>query len=195
MQFKKIFSGMLLTLAVANAISVQAAPGDIIRPPVEPCAYGADPVLLSAQEQTLNGAELAESDFMSMFSGRSIYIGGERHSLTQSDFSVRTVTETYYCPGLEPLVVQRAVGLDLSLPVYNDFGQKLYFDIAGRASRNMQMSASCGTFSASDSGDKFYVSQGAVTGGSCDQLNLSFDFSRYYTTPSLSLSVMISEEL
>ncbi|MCF6436389.1 MULTISPECIES: hypothetical protein [Pseudoalteromonas] len=188
MKLINLCSGTLLTLAAASSLSAQAKPNDgIYPPPNEPCTYSTGPEVRSFGLQAFN---------QSIQQASPIFIGGERYTLSRSDFKPIVKEVTYTCPGLDPLVVTEYSGYTLSLPVYNDFGQKLYFDISGRAAKHMNLSVSCGSFSASDSGDKFYISRAATTGGSCTRLDLRLTFNKTKWQPSyLDLNVMISEAL
>ncbi|WP_105166993.1 hypothetical protein [Pseudoalteromonas sp. T1lg23B] len=187
MKLVNLCSGTLLALTAISSLSVQAWPEDDIWPPPEPCVYSSQPEIMSLGNEILS---------MGMQTTSPIFIGGERYTLSRNDFTPIYETVTYTCPGQEPLVVQQYSGYTLSLPVYNDFGQKLFFDISGRAAKYMNLSVSCGSFSASDSGDKFYISRSATTGGSCKRLDLKFTFNKSASQPSyLDLNVMISEAL
>ncbi|CAM4061576.1 hypothetical protein [Pseudoalteromonas byunsanensis] len=188
MKLVNLCSGTLLALAAVSSLSAQAKPNDgIYPPPTEPCTYSTGPEVMSLGVQAFN---------LNIQQASPIFIGGERYTLSRSDFTPIYQRVTYTCPGLDPLVVDEYSGYTLSLPVYNDFGQKLYFDISGRAAKYMNLSVSCGSFSASDSGDKFYISRSAITGGSCTQLDLKLTFNKSSSQPSyLDLNVMISEAL
>ncbi|MFC3033726.1 hypothetical protein ACFOEE_14475 [Pseudoalteromonas fenneropenaei] len=154
-------------------------------PPDEPCAY-ATPIdayaLLRERIATL-GSDL-------------IYIGGAKYSANKSDFIPEFETRVDTCPGQPPLVTSVYSGYSLELPVYGDSGQQLHFDIAGRAAQNMTLTVSCGSFSATDSGNKFYISRSQVTGGSCTNMSIHFSFPETPIEPSyLELSVIVSETL
>lgn len=105
-----------------------------------------------------------------------IYIGGERYALKKENFTPIFTTVTHTCPDSDPLQVRYYTGYELSLPVYNDYGQKIFFDIAGKTDRQMSLNVSCGSFSASDAGDKFYISESAITSGSCTTIVMKFNF-------------------
>lgn len=153
-------------------------------PPMKPCAYIKDPILDPLQY------------ISQMQTPAPIYIGGERYILNKENFTPIFTTVVYTCPGLDPLIVRQYTGFEISLPVYNDFGQPIFFDIAGRTDRHMNLTVSCGSFSASDSGDKFYISQSVVTNGSCDILTMKFEFTATAIQPrNLDLTLSISEEL
>ncbi|CAM4216048.1 hypothetical protein [Pseudoalteromonas ostreae] len=176
-----------LTVDVTSAVEAKIGGDDGIWPPPEPCAYSMEPEIksLGADIKVFNKQAVAP-----------IYIGGKRYSLSKNDFTPIVEKVTYTCPGLEPLVVTKYTGYALSLPVYNDFGQKIHFDVSGRTSKYMTLDVSCGSFRASDSGNKFYISRSAITDGSCTQLNLKLKFNVTPNQPSyLDLSVTISEAL
>lgn len=182
-----ILSSVLIALTVSSTLAVKAKEGWPPPPKPEPCAYSMEPEIksLGADIKVFNKQMLAP-----------IYIGGKRYSLSKNDFTPIVEKVTYTCSGLEPLVVTKYTGYALSLPVHNDFGQKIYFDVSGRTSKYMTLDISCGSFRSSDSGNKFYISRSAITDGSCTQLNLKFKFNVTPNQPSyLDLSVTISEAL
>ncbi|TMN94155.1 hypothetical protein [Pseudoalteromonas sp. S558] len=192
MKIQSFLIGVVISLTLSSAVfakvdgemkTVIIGPPKPPRPPVD-CAYIKDPILDPLQYISL------------MQTPDPIYIGGERYILNKENFTPIFTTVVYTCPGLEPLVVRKYTGFEISLPVYNDFGQPIFFDIAGRTDRHMNLTVSCGTFSASDSGDKFYISQSVVTNGSCNTLSMKFDFTATAIQPrALDLSLSISEEL
>jgi hypothetical protein len=193
MKIQSFLIGVVISLTLSSAVfaKVDSGADKIIGippvqpwPPMEPCAYIKDPILDPLQY------------ISQMQTPDPIYIGGERYILNKENFTPIFTTVVYTCPGLDPLVVRKYTGFEISLPVYNDFGQPIFFDIAGRTDRHMNLTVSCGTFSASDSGDKFYISQSVVTNGSCDTLTMKFEFTATTTQPrNLDLSLSISEEL
>lgn len=177
-------SGTVLAKVDSGADKIIGIPPVQPWPPIEPCVYIKDPILDPLQY------------ISQMQTPDPIYIGGERYILNKENFTPIFTTVVYTCPGLDPLVVRKYTGFEISLPVYNDFGQPIFFDIAGRTDRHMNLTVSCGTFSASDSGDKFYISQSVVTNGSCDTLTMKFEFTATAIQPrNLDLSLSISEEL
>ncbi|MDP5214593.1 hypothetical protein ORJ66_16190 [Pseudoalteromonas tunicata] len=153
-------------------------------PPIEPCVYNVDPEVKI--QQFFNTQEVLDP----------IYIGGERYALKKENFTPIFTTVTHTCPDSDPLQVRYYTGYELSLPVYNDYGQKIFFDIAGKTDRQMSLNVSCGSFSASDAGDKFYISESALTSGSCTTIVMKFNFNRTPSLPRyLDLNLTISEEL
>ncbi|MDP4985606.1 hypothetical protein [Pseudoalteromonas tunicata] len=126
-----------------------------------------------------------------------IYVGGARYTLTKSDFNPVYTTRVIYDPCFmsEPRVINILVGYEVVFPVDGDYGQNLFFDINGRSNKSMSLTASCGTFSASDSGSKFIISQRKNTGGSCKNMQLKFTFPTNSAPASIDLTVTISEQL
>lgn len=124
-----------------------------------------------------------------------IYIGGERYQLSYGDFEKLYNRRKLTCPGLPPIYQNKYYGYRLSIPVHSDYGQELLFDIAGESSRDMTLNVSCGSFSASDFGNKYYISQRAITGGTCNRLEIEFSHEPSILTPrNLVLGVTIAEE-
>lgn len=124
-----------------------------------------------------------------------IYIGGVRYSINQAAMTpfYRTRIIKGVCPGDEPIYVQQFAGYRATVPVDGDYGQNLFFDISGRASADMTLKVTCGNFTSTDSGNKFVISTRQVTGGSCSEMKIELTSSA--VTPTVDLSIMISEEL
>ncbi|WDD99077.1 hypothetical protein [Thalassomonas actiniarum] len=121
-----------------------------------------------------------------------IYIDGVLYQLTKSDFTPIYISH-YIQAGRERIRVERLVAYTLTIPVYGDIGQELIFDINGRSDGYaMDLSVSCGTFSAGDSGDKYVISSRMTTEQSCTSMRLSFAVSG--SAPSfIDLSILIAE--
>ncbi|WDE05411.1 hypothetical protein SG34_000210 [Thalassomonas viridans] len=121
-----------------------------------------------------------------------LYIDGVLYQLSKEDFTPVYISH-YIQAGRERIRVERLVAYTLSIPVYGDIGQELLFDINGRSDGySMNLSASCGTFSASDSGDKYVISKRMTTAQSCTSMRLSFTVSGS-PPPSIDLSILIAE--
>lgn len=116
-----------------------------------------------------------------------IYVGGARYKINLSN-----LTPVYYSK--YPGSCGYLVGYTTTFPVDGDWGQDLYFDLSGRSSKEMSVSAQCGSFSASDSGDKWVISRQQNTGGSCKDMTLKFKFLRGLPPTDFNFNVMISEE-
>ena len=192
MKLISILANVLIALTLSSTLTVEAKPPPevIIYPPEPPiliCPYSTKPEIVDLDTDIKVFEKQAAAP---------IYIGGKRYSLSRNDFTPIVKRKRYTCPGEEPLIVTEYMGYKLSLPVYNDFGQKLYFDVSGRTSSHMTLDVSCGSFRAADSGEKFYISRSFITAGSCTELNLIFKFNKTSHPPSyLNLSVTISEAL
>lgn len=121
-----------------------------------------------------------------------LYIDGVLYQLTRADFT--PVSISYYIQaGRERIRVERLVAYTLTIPVYGDIGQELLFDINGRSDgHNMNLTVSCGTFSASDSGDKYVISKRMITAQSCTSMKLSFAVSGS-PPPFIDLRILIAE--
>jgi len=121
-----------------------------------------------------------------------LYIDGVLYQLSKEDFTPIYISH-YIQAGRERIRVEKLVAYTLSIPVYGDIGQELIFDINGRSDGYaMELSASCGTFSASDSGDKYVISKRMTTEQSCTSMRLSFTVSGS-PPPSIELSILIAE--
>ncbi|WDE11874.1 hypothetical protein [Thalassomonas haliotis] len=147
-------------------------PIDIIDPreqmiPVEPI----DPCLrypVAAPEPVL-----AEMDIYV----EPIYIGGVMYKLTKADFTPIYRVEYIYRPCSIPQPVWVLTGYKTTIPVNGDYGQELHFEISGRSDgTEMALQASCGYFSASDSGSKYFISKSMITNQSCQSMQLTFTF-------------------
>ena len=161
--------------------------------------------LLCAAALTLSGAARAESccsqdalvlqgEFFAEIEQAvdPLYIDGVLYQLSKEDFTPVYISH-YIQAGRERIRVERLVAYTLSIPVYGDIGQELIFDINGRSDGYaMELSASCGTFSAGDSGDKYVISERMATEQSCTSMRLSFAVSGS-PPPSIELSILIAE--
>ncbi|TMN94154.1 hypothetical protein [Pseudoalteromonas sp. S558] len=126
-----------------------------------------------------------------------IYVGGARYTLNKSDFNPVYSTRVIYRPCLidEPIIINTLVGYEVTFPVDGDYGQNLFFDINGRSNKSMNLAASCGTFNASDSGNKFVISKQQNTAQSCKNMKLKFTFPSNSAPATIDLTVTISEQL
>jgi len=126
-----------------------------------------------------------------------IYIGGVRYAVNQT-VMVPVYTERYVpggpCPGDFPRYVKEFAGYHVDIPVDGDEGQSLFFDISGRAGANFNLSVSCGSFSAADQGNKFFISQRLVTNHSCKLMQIELK-GRAEVAPSVELMISIAEEI
>lgn len=126
-----------------------------------------------------------------------IYVGGARYTLNKSDFNPVYSTRVIYrpCRGDDPIIINTLVGYEVTFPVDGDYGQNLFFDINGRSNKSMQLAASCGTFNASDSGNKFVISKQQNTAQSCRNMKLKFTFPSNSAPATIDLTLTISEQL
>ncbi|WDD97864.1 hypothetical protein [Thalassomonas actiniarum] len=120
-----------------------------------------------------------------------VYINGVRYQLTKADFV--------------PIYRQRIVdeqcgvanvlsGYQVTLPVQGDTGQELIFDINGRSDgKVMNLTASCGDFHATDSGDKYVITKTMVTNRSCTNMALTFEFDDINPPAMMDINLQISE--
>ncbi len=126
-----------------------------------------------------------------------IYIGGVRYAVNQA-VMVPVYTERYIpggpCPGDFPRYVKEFAGYSVNIPVDGDEGQSLFFDISGRAGANFNLSVSCGSFSAADQGNKFFISQRLVTNHSCKLMQIELKGSAV-VAPAVELTISIAEEI
>lgn len=125
-----------------------------------------------------------------------IYVGGARYSLTKSDFNPIYETRIIWDPCMiEPIEYRVLKGYEVSFPVDGDIGQELIFDITGVSNKSMSLSASCGSFSGSDSGTKYIISKRKKTNGSCRNMNLKFSVPSGRAPNNIDLNVTISEQI
>ncbi|MBE0361695.1 hypothetical protein [Pseudoalteromonas aliena] len=126
-----------------------------------------------------------------------IYVGGARYTLNKSDFNPVYSTRVIHrpCRGGDPIIINTLVGYEVTFPVDGDYGQELFFDINGRSNKSMNLAASCGTFNASDSGNKFVISKQQNTAQSCKNMKLKFTFPSNSAPATIDLTVTISEQL
>lgn len=146
-------------------------------------------------------AQLAQAAEQAVFAtaqlGTPIYIGGVRYVVDQAAM-VPVYTERYVpggpCPGDFPRYVKEFAGYSVEIPVDGDEGQSLFFDISGRAGANFNLSVSCGSFSAADQGNKFFISQRLVTNHSCKLMRIELKGSAALA-PVVQLTISIAEEI
>jgi hypothetical protein len=146
-------------------------------------------------------AQLAKAAEQAVFANAQlatpIYIGGVRYVVDQAAM-VPVYTERYVpggpCPGDFPRYVKEFAGYSVDIPVDGDEGQSLFFDISGRAGANFNLSVSCGSFSAADQGNKFFISQRLVTNHSCKLMRIELKGSAALA-PAVQLTISIAEEI
>ena len=121
-----------------------------------------------------------------------IYIGGTLYRFTKENFTpVYEYVE--YATRCEVIRIRKLVGYTATIPVYGDNGLELIFDINGRSDgKVMTLTASCGSFSASDSGDKYVMFRQMHTNQSCTSMKLSFAASGAEAS-MIELSLLIAE--
>ncbi|MFC3033725.1 hypothetical protein ACFOEE_14470 [Pseudoalteromonas fenneropenaei] len=169
------------------------------------CDYDRDrfcePYIRYAERQETEELKFSPEQILAAVTMQSvdpIYIGGARYALNKSKFTPVYRTRTIFdpCRHEEPIIINQLAGYEVSFPVDGDFGQQLYFDISGRSDRSMSLNVSCGSFSGSDSGDKFVVSKSQNTGGTCKSMTVKFSFPAGTAAPTyIDLNLMISEQL
>jgi len=149
-------------------------PGDYINPgeqlvpiePIDPCLPY--PILLPEPE--------AESAQLEAYV-EPIYIGGVMYKLTKADFTPVYRIDYIYRPCSIPEPVWVLTGYKTTIPVDGDYGQELNFEISGRSDgTEMALRASCGDFSATDSGSKYFISKTMTTNQTCQNMQLNFTF-------------------
>lgn len=131
-----------------------------------------------------------------MLLSEPIYVGGARYTLNKTDFNPIYISRVIFdhCRA-EPIIINVLVGYEVTFPVDGDYGQNLFFDINGRSNKTMNLAASCGTFNASDSGNKFVISKQQNTAQSCRNMKLKFTFPSNSAPATIDLTVTISEQL
>ena len=128
--------------------------------------------------------------FGNKLTGTTVYVGGVRYSLSKSSFTpVYEDLSNGECPNGTKLT-----GYKTSLSVVGDNGQSLIFDMSGQSDRSVSLTASCGSFSGSDSGTKYIIAREMSTGGSCRNMNLTFKFNWRLPPASLNLNLSILEK-
>ncbi|WDE05409.1 hypothetical protein SG34_000200 [Thalassomonas viridans] len=121
-----------------------------------------------------------------------IYIGGTLHRFTKANFTPMYEYVEYPTP-CEVIRIRKLTGYTATIPVYGDNGQQLIFDINGRSDgKVMTLTASCGSFSATDSGDKYVMFKQMTTNQSCTSMKLTFAASGA-EAGMIELSVLIAE--
>ena len=141
-----------------------------------------------SQQQTLTQGDDKAQIQASM---TPVYINGVRYQLSKNDF-----TPIYKQKILDAQcgTVNVLTGYEINIPVEGDNGQTLIFDINGRSDgKVMNLNASCGSFTASDSGDKYVISKTMATNHSCTELVLKFDFDNVVPPPVLDINIQIAE--
>lgn len=139
----------------------------------------------------MSESELAETNG----SVDPIYIGGVLYQLNKSDFTP-VYNERWIFPlcNEEPVLIRTLAGYTINIPVNGDAGQELIFDINGRSNgKVMNLTASCGSFSASDSGDKYIISKRMTTNATCTNMVLKFSFTSSIAPTLIDMSVLIAE--
>ena len=161
-------------------------PGPILVPdpfPIhgpDPIDWQSGPVAMSAQALTTEPPIL--------------YINGTLRQLDKSHFTPQyQITSTNLGCGGDPVFSRTLVGYTIDLSVHGDAGQDLVFEINGRSDKSMHLSAQCGSFNASDSGNKFVISKQANTAQSCQNLSIDFAISDGVAPTYINLSVVIAE--
>ncbi|WDE05408.1 hypothetical protein SG34_000195 [Thalassomonas viridans] len=124
-----------------------------------------------------------------------IYIGGVLYQLDKADFTP-VYNERWLFPPCdgEPILIKTLAGYTVNIPVDGDYGQNLIFDINGRSDgKVMSLTTTCGSFTATDSGDKYIISKQMNTNGSCTNMELKFSFTSSTPPALIDLSVLIAE--
>ncbi|WDE11880.1 hypothetical protein [Thalassomonas haliotis] len=124
-----------------------------------------------------------------------IYIGGVLYQLDKTDFTAIYNERWIFPPcGEDPILIKTLAGYTINIPVDGDYGQDLIFDINGRSDgKVMTLTASCGNFTATDSGDKYIISKQMNTNGTCSNMKLKFSFTSSTPPGQIDLSVLIAE--
>ncbi|WDE11879.1 hypothetical protein [Thalassomonas haliotis] len=121
-----------------------------------------------------------------------IYIGGTLYRFSKENFTPVYEYVEYQTP-CELIRIRKLVAYTATIPVYGDNGQQLIFDINGRSDgKVMTLTASCGSFSATDSGDKYVMFKQMATNQSCSSMELTFAASGA-EAGMIELSVLIAE--
>ncbi|WP_052262670.1 hypothetical protein [Pseudoalteromonas luteoviolacea] len=185
-------------VSAQSATEALAAIDDPFRLPIDCCERRpGEPIQIchySAQENV--SMEEMMSAAYAVVQPQPIYIGGSRYTLNKSNFTPIYETRTFFEPcTYEPIVYRVLTGYEATFAVDGDFGQNLYFDISGRSNKSMTLKASCGSFSASDSGTKWVLSKSQNTARSCRQMTLKYSFTNSTAPSYIDLNIMISEQL
>ncbi|WP_281559074.1 hypothetical protein [Thalassomonas sp. RHCl1] len=121
-----------------------------------------------------------------------IYIGGTLYRFSKENFTPVYEYVEYHTP-CEVIRIRKLVAYTATVPVYGDNGQQLIFDINGRSDgKVMTLTASCGSFSATDSGDKYVMFKQMATNQSCTAMELTFAASGA-EAQMIELTVLIAE--
>lgn len=177
---------------------------EIICPPNEDCSPFPPPTIPPTPDncsysQGMDPSVSFHERYSNSMTGTKIEIGGEKHSLSENDFTKLYNEVEKYCVGYPVEIIHQLVGYEIDIPIYGDVGQELFFDISGRSSVNMMLSTTCGTYQAGDSGNKFVISTNSITKGTCTSLNVKLNFNPYVYSifnkqpPSFNLNIMITE--
>ncbi|ODB35629.1 hypothetical protein BB427_03245 [Pseudoalteromonas sp. BMB] len=124
-----------------------------------------------------------------------IYIGA-RYNFGKSNFSpIYTVRYVFNpCFMEEPIRINELTGYEATFKVDGDYGPDLIFDINGRSDKTMNLSVSCGLFSASDSGDEWVISKTENTVKSCQSMKLKYTFPANSGPSAFELNISIREK-
>ncbi|WP_440056726.1 hypothetical protein ACSLBF_17750 (plasmid) [Pseudoalteromonas sp. T1lg65] len=104
---------------------------------------------------------------------------GVRYSLSKLNFMPVYVTRVAFkidpdnpCSPPERVTYSVLSGYEATIMVDGDDGQELFFDIFGQSDKSLDLSVSCGSFSAQDTGNKWTISERKTTNGSCSALSI-----------------------
>lgn len=159
-------------------------------PPAAPADLVVDPQMVICNADQLPADAHDTEQNVVLQAAEPIYIGGARYALTQAQLTASFGEFMGPCNHL----YRWFKGYQLEIPVYGDYGEHLFFDISGRASAELNLTVSCGNFSASDRGSKFVIAQTEATRHSCQSLKLVFS-GNHASPPEVNLIIAITEQI
>ncbi len=185
--WKKCF---LLVASIWFAGSAAAAALLQTEPLLAPADEAIDPQMIVCNAPQLPaGAQQAQHAAV-LQAAEPIYVGGARYVVTQAQLTPSFGEFIGPCHH----VYRWFKGYQLEIPVYGDYGEHLFFDISGRSSAELNLTVSCGNFSASDRGTKFVIAQTEATRHSCQSLKLVFS-GNHPSPPEVNLIIAITEQI
>lgn len=159
-------------------------------PPVTPAEVAVDPQMIICNAGQLPAGATQTEHATVLQAAEPIYVGGARYAITQAQLTPSFGEFMGPCNH----VYRWFKGYQLEIPVYGDYGEHLFFDISGRASAELNLTVSCGNFSASDRGTKFVIAQTEATRHSCQSLKLEFS-GNHASPPEVNLIIAITEQI
>lgn len=181
-----MYKALLISILAILSTTGQAAAKDKFGDDQISCLGNTNPVELEHKER------IVLDDSQQIASAPPMYVNGVRYTVNKSNFTPAYHIR-YIDIGCELIEIKTLIGYSMILPVVGDNGQQLNFDISGRSNKNMTLKASCGSFSATDSGTKWVISRQTYTNQSCDAMKLDFTFSDSAEASYIDMSLLITE--